>query len=163
MNGTATISNASAVETLEGLTGAIAHSQVYHIQCGRCAATTVRDVNHDTVRIICPACSRRLTLPATITATCSTCRSECEYPHTLAGHSTACRTCGKPVMLGPVVGRAESRSRSAPQGHAIGHGYNRLHHRPKRTIAFSEGAERSLVLIVAAIATLIFVVIASLQ
>lgn len=154
----------SPIQSVDGIVGALTHSQVYHVQCGRCGATSVRDVNYDTVRMICPSCERRLTLPATISATCAFCHLDWEYTHTLAGHSTACASCGRPVTLGPVVGRAESH-------HPSGHHHHEHHYHegrrapkaPKRTIAFSEGAERSLVLIVAALATLIFIVVASLH
>ena len=141
-----------------------AHAQLYHVQCGKCRAMTVRDVSRDSVRMICPSCSRRLTLPATISAVCPGCQAEREYPHFLAGHSTACTACGRPVLLGPVAGRTESRSRSVRHGYThepqVSHTRRK---RQKRTLAFSEGAERSLVLIVAAIATLIFIVVASLR
>ncbi len=129
------------------------HTQVYHIRCGHCGAVSVADVESDSVRRICPACDRWLTLPASVHTACSVCRSAGEYPHTLAGHSTACLTCGNPLTLEPVVGRARTHRRR--------HGGSRR--RNQRTFAFGESAERSLFILVAAIATLVFIVAASIR
>jgi len=159
------IDRAAYLEPCDDVQTSLVHSQVYHIQCAGCGAMTVRDVNHDTVRMVCPSCSRRLTLAATVTAQCPSCHTDNTCPHTLAGHSTSCSGCGHAVMLGPVEGRAESRKRSSGGHRNSGHSYvaHPARQPSKRTLAFSEGAERSLVLIVAAIATLIFIVVASVR
>jgi hypothetical protein len=131
------------------------HAQVYHVRCGQCGASTVFDLATDAVRMICPTCNVRLTLPATVDALCASCHTLVTYPHTLAGHSTSCGACGRAVMLEAVIGSAERRRHRHRRHH-------RHHRRPRgrndRTLAFSEGAERSLILIAAAIATLVFVV-----
>jgi ribosomal protein S27E len=141
---------------------AFSHAQVYHVRCGQCGAATVFDLATDAVRMICPTCSVRLTLPATVDALCTACHTLVTYPHTLAGHSTSCSSCGRTVLLEPVVGSAEGR-----RHHHHHHHHHRRHHRRRayhdRTLAFSEGAERSLILIAAAIATLIFVVAVSMH
>lgn len=134
------------------LRSAHVHAQVYHYRCGHCSAVAVADIDTDTVRRICPACGRCLTLPASLTATCGFCRAEGEYIHTLAGHSTACFSCHRPLTLDPVVGRASARRRRMRTRRSGS----------RRTFAFGESAERSLFLLAAAIATLVFIVAVSM-
>lgn len=143
-----------AIEPLQRKIGsARSHSKVYHIRCGACNATNAHPVETDSVRMICPECYRRMTLPATVQAACDACGKENNYGHTLAGHSASCANCHAPVMIGPIMGRVHSRRRR--------HSRRSRHTRLERTYAFSEGAERSVILLAAAIATLIFVVLAS--
>lgn len=132
----------------------VAHAQGYHLRCSRCNALSVAYAARDTLRTICPACARRLTVPATILTRCPSCQKDNEYPHHLAGHSAGCGHCGGIITLAPLVGRAESR-------------YRIRRHRParqqsQRTLAFADGAERSLFILAAALATLIFLIITSL-
>lgn len=129
--------------------------QLYHIECSRCGAVSVRDVAHDAVRIICSACDRRLTIPTSLIGTCPACGAQTSYPHVLAGHSAACGTCSRPVTLGPVLGKAHSHHHYHHTARALPAGTHRHETRP---VAFREGAERSLLLIVAGLATLIFIV-----
>ncbi|HNO79495.1 MAG TPA: hypothetical protein PKN33_15705 [Phycisphaerae bacterium] len=154
---TTTNKNASIVDAIEPLRTKICsarpHTNVYHVRCGACNAVNAHAVATDSVRMICPSCYRRMTLPATIQAECEACGAENDYGHTLAGHSAACATCQAPVAIGPIVGKVHSRRRSYRRHHR--------HSRLDRTYAFSEGAERSMILLAAAIATLIFVVLAS--
>ncbi len=154
---TTTKTDASIVDAIEPLRTSIKsslpHTKVYHVRCGACNATNAHDVATDSVRMICPCCFRRMTLPATIQATCEACGAESDYGHTLAGHSAACTHCRVPVAIGPVVGKVHARRRTRRRQHR--------HARLERTYAFSEGAERSMILLAAAIATLIFVVLAS--
>ena len=131
------------------------HAQVYHVRCGRCGATLTHDVACDALRTTCPSCNRRLTLPATIRASCHACGADNEYPHTLAGHSTKCQSCDQSLTLEPVVGKARSHR------HTPRRGRQRARSQHEHTLAYSGGAERSLILRVAAIATLIFVVAVS--
>ena len=130
------------------------HAEGYHVRCGRCGAVSIATTERDTMRMCCPACERRLTLPATIHETCPSCAAENTFAHDLAGHSTACTACGKIITLGPIIGEAKSRRRS----------HRRQSHRPRgqRTPAFADGAERSLFILAAAIGTLIFLVATSL-
>ena len=130
------------------------HAQVYHVRCGGCGATLTHDVACDTLRTTCPSCNRRLTLPATIRASCPACGEGNEYPHTLAGHSTTCQSCDQPLTLEPLVGKVMPHPRRR-------HNRRRPRSQHKHTLAYSGGAERSLILLVAAIATLIFVVAVS--
>jgi ribosomal protein S27AE len=130
--------------------------QLYHIACSRCGAVSMRDVANDAVRIICGSCNRRLTLPTSITGRCSNCGSETQFPHTLAGHSSACGACRRPVTLGPVVGEAHSGHRSHEHNHHSAP--ITPHKREHRHVALRDGAERSLILVVAGLATLIFIV-----
>ncbi|NOX58060.1 MAG: hypothetical protein GXP29_04280 [Planctomycetes bacterium] len=154
---TTSINQTSISDTIKPLRQKIGsplpHTQVYHIRCGACNATNAHAVAADSVRIICPSCYRRMTLPATVRAQCEACGNEHDYGHTLAGHSAACTNCRTPVLVGPAVGKVRSRRRSRGRHHR--------HARLERTYAFSEGAERSVILLAAAIATLIFVVLAS--
>ncbi|GJM26936.1 MAG: hypothetical protein DHS20C16_33510 [Phycisphaerae bacterium] len=154
---TTTNKDASIVEAIEPLRTKIKsplpHTNVYHVRCGACNATNAHAVATDTVRMICPSCYRRMTLPATVQADCEACGTENDYGHTLAGHSAACLSCRAPVAIRPVVGKVHSRRRTRRRHHR--------HVRLERTYAFSEGAERSMILLAAAIATLIFVVLAS--
>lgn len=130
--------------------------QLYHIECSRCGAISVRDVAHDAVRIICSSCDRRLTIPTSLAGTCAACGTQTSYPHVLAGHSAACGSCGRPVTLGPVLGKAHSaRHHHVTPRHAVP---TTPHRHETRHVAFREGAERSLILIVAGLATLIFIV-----
>jgi hypothetical protein len=131
----------------------MAHAQGYHLRCSRCNAVSVAYAARDALRIICPACERRLTVPATVQAICPTCRRENEYPHHLAGHSTTCGHCANIVTLAPLIGRAESR-------HRISRRPSR--NRAARTLAFTDAAERSLFIVAAAVATLIFLIVTSL-
>lgn len=143
-----------AIETLRtSIKSPLPHTKVYHVRCGACNATNAHSVATDSVRMICPCCYRRMTLPATVQAKCESCGTENDYGHTLAGHSAACGHCHAPVAIGPIVGKVHSHRRSRRRHHR--------HSRLERTYAFSEGAERSMILLAAAIATLIFVVLAS--
>ena len=130
------------------------HAQVYHVRCGGCGATITHDVACDALRTTCPSCNRRLTLPATIRASCHACGADNEYPNTLAGHSTTCKSCDQVLTLKPVVGKARSHRHTPRRG-------RRARSQNEHTFAYSDGAERSLILLVAAIAMLIFVVAVS--
>ncbi len=142
----------------------ILEDRVFHVRCNRCCASSVIPINEDTVRIICSSCFRRLTLPATLRATCPSCHATEEYPHTVAGHSTTCLSCGRPITLGAIVGKAEPKYRKAVTPAPTRSPHRHAHPLPEHhTFAFSEGAERSLILLAAAIATLIFVVAASMR
>jgi len=134
----------------------LTHAAVYRVCCGRCGASTVCPVAHDTVRMICPSCGFQLTLPGTLEITCPSCSSTNEYPHTLAGHSASCQTCGATVSLPPLVGRARHR-------HSLEHHHHYRRRRSSRTLAFSESAERAVILAAAAIAALILVAIIGVQ
>ncbi len=139
------------------------HAQVFHVRCNRCCATTSFDINSDAVRIICPSCNRRITLPATLKTTCPVCHTTSEYKHTFAGHSTTCSNCGHVMVLDAILGKAEA-SHHRPIVNAPGTViHHRRHSATHHTFAFSEGAERSLILLAAAIATLIFVLAASMR
>ncbi len=132
----------------------MAHAQGYHLRCSRCNAVSVAYASRDALRTICPACERRLTVPATVMTQCPRCRKDNEHPHHLAGHSAHCAHCGNIIAIDPLIGRAESRHRRE-RPHA-----NRR--RAARTLAFADGAERSLFILAAAVATLIFLIITSL-
>ncbi|MCB9850687.1 MAG: hypothetical protein H6817_08270 [Phycisphaerales bacterium] len=139
-------------------TSAVAHFRVhaegYHVRCSRCGAMSIADTARDRMRICCPGCDRRLTLPANLQVTCPSCATENTFAHHLAGHSASCASCGRIITLGPLIGEAKSRHRM-PVQHV---------HRPRgqRTPAFADGAERSLFILAAAIGTLIFLVATSL-
>ena len=93
-------------------------------------------------------------MPATVVMQCPQCRKDNEYPHHLAGHSASCAHCGGVVTIDPLIGEAESRYRRERRHHT--------RHHPPRTLAFADGAERSLFILAAAVATLIFLIITSL-
>jgi len=131
----------------------VAHTENYHLRCSACDAETVVSVFRNSLRAVCPACRRRLTLPATFTTTCSACGHENTFNHHLAGHSAACRACGGILALPPLVGRAASRRRVRRRRSTRHHG--------ARTLAFADGAEQSLFILAAAIGTLIFLLITS--
>ena len=152
MNETATQTAPTSIAERISFSGG--HAQVYHVRCGRCGATITHDVACDALRMTCSSCNCRLTLPATIRASCPACGADNEYPHTLAGHSTTCKSCDQPLTLKPLVGKAPSHRHSPRRG-------QRARSQNEHTFAYGDGAERSLILLVAAIATLIFVVAVS--
>jgi len=137
-------------------TGAIPHPQVYHVRCSNCRAITAHDVAADAMRTVCPSCRRRLTLPAEVRHKCDQCGTVSSYRHILAGHSCACGACGAPVVLPAMLGRAKVRH------HPHRHRHARYSARTDRTPAFSDTAERSMILAVATVATIIFVIVFSL-
>jgi len=135
---------------------AMPHPQVYHVCCSNCRAITAHDVDTDAMRMLCPACMRRLTIPAKLHHTCEHCGGVTEYRHILAGHSCSCGKCGEPVVLPAIIARAKVHRRP------------RRTHRRRRshtecTPAFSDTAERSMILAVATVATIIFVIVFSLM
>jgi len=132
----------------------VTHVQVYHLRCSRCNAVWVAYAARDSLRTICPACERQLMVPATVLTRCPRCRKENEYPHHLAGHSSNCTHCGNIVSIDPLIGRAVSRYRLERR-----HSTRR---RGRRTLAFADGAERSLLILATAIVALIFLIVISL-
>lgn len=132
----------------------VAHAQGYHVRCSRCNAISIAYAGRDSLRTVCPACERRLTVPATALTQCPRCRRESEHPHHLAGHSANCAHCGNIITIDPLVGRAESRYRRERRHSERQHG--------PRTLAFADGAERSLFILAAAIGTLVFLIVTSL-
>lgn len=108
------------------------------------------------MRMVCPACRLRLTVPAEIHHECEKCGTVTDYRHILAGHSCACGACGEAVVLPAIVARAKVRHRPR-------HRRRSRSMRTERTPAFSDTAERSMILAVATVATIIFVIIFSLM
>ena len=132
------------------------HAEGYHVRCSRCGATSIAETARDTMRMCCPACERRLTLPAQVDVTCNHCQTANSFAHHLAGHSAACSACGRPLSIPALVGQARSRQRRQAPHHQSKRGHG------QRTAAFADGAERSLFILAAAIGTLIFLVASSL-
>lgn len=139
---------------------ALPHPQVYHVRCAKCDAITIHEVEADTVRMICPACEHRLTIPGAIHHECPHCHEAGEYRHILAGHSTSCAACGRTIVLAPILSRTWHQH---PHSHAHEQARARFRRHPERTLAFSDSAERSLILVAAAIAMLIFVILVSMM
>lgn len=132
------------------------HPQAYQVCCSNCRAITAHDVETDCMRMLCPACARLLTIPAKLLNTCEHCGDVTEYRHILAGHSCSCGSCGEPVLLPAIVARAKVHRRPHRARRR-----RRFHSRC--TPAFSDTAERSMILAVATIATIIFVIVFSLM
>jgi len=126
------------------------------VACSRCGATSTHSVESDSLRTMCSACGCRLTLPGTIHHNCPHCRVTGEYRHLFAGHSIRCHTCDQAIVLPPIIGHARRyghRRRIGPHGSA----------RRRHTLAFSDSAERSLILVAAAVATIIFVMMVNMM
>ena len=133
------------------------HPDSYQIRCGRCRALIIHGVQDDVVRVTCPSCQHSLTLPATILVTCPSCGATTEYPHVLAGHSAACQLCGHPLALPAIVGRVWR-----PHSHHPMHRY-RLYRSPGDDVGSRRSGERALIIIAAALATLLFLLVMSFE
>jgi hypothetical protein len=128
----------------------------YQIRCDRCSAITTCSMAEDAVRTICPSCGAQLTLPGTLQAQCGFCRKTAEYPHALAGHGALCPFCGTSIVLPALPGRAGHY-------HAGGHHHRTPYKRHGRTLAFSDAAERTMILVAAALAALLLVLFISMR
>jgi hypothetical protein len=132
-----------------------AHPDSYQIRCGRCQALIIHGVQDDVVRVTCPSCQHCLTLPATLLVTCPFCGAAAEYSHVLAGHSAACQVCAHPLALPAIVGRVRR-----PHSHHAITRYRRLRS-PRGDAVWRRSGERALIILAAAIVTLLFLLVMS--